>query len=835
MLWLLVVLYALFPRSYAFRSHRHAMKYAASTRISFTTASSVSETSFDELGIDEETGRFEYSGEKIDRYYRKRPLQVWERCVDIGSPILGWWLAREFDKATNFMRTESEKQKRLNDRAEDLKDAIVQGKSIVFIKSGQALSLRQDLVKAPEYVRELAKLQDEVGTFPTHVAMEIIRTQLKCDNVSDIYDFNPPDPIASASIGQVFKARVRETGQQVAVKVQRPDAMENTPLDMYILRNAARILRKRYKTRSNLEAIADEFGTQIYGELNYEQEASNCLKFKGLYGHIPGIFVPGVDLNLTRKRVLTQEWVDGEKGPWEEGGEKMLTVGLQCSVLQLLGTGYFHSDPHRGNLLRTPSGDLAYLDFGMMSDVPAERRYALIGTVLGLVNKDIQLVIDNLKKLDFLPDETNTDEVVTALKDAFVKSTTGGNGRGSSLNFTALNKNINEMSYLLPISLPPFYTLIIRTLTILEGLALSVDPSFRLVKGAYPFIAKQVLANQANSSDAASREEMNRLLSSIMVDQKTQRIRWNKLEQFVSISSYADKAAGGDFAALKKAQNRADLIKTYSRQDSEGSPSRPSDHARPVVNSGGYATKGDKTAADDNGKDKGEGEGEGEGEEEGVRFSQELVLNILDFLLSPSGRFIRDPLVNEAADTVDALGLTAVSVLSLLSNGLVPKPREPPDQERVMQAINLMGSLAETRVKESPHDGSAGGGNQAGDSFFDRVVLGELSGGAEASNVVIRNVRLLRDALVTLRSWIVSPPDDQSRQQVEQILTRSAPLVRRVIGKLVSRNVKRATQQIITPSSVEAALPTLLNVVDTLSSLSREKDTDDKREKSRKR
>lgn len=812
MLWHFVVLCALFLGSHGFRSYRRTARYAASTRVPFEAASSVSETSFEELGIDEQSGRFEYSGEKIDRYYRKRPLKVWERCVDIGSPILGWWLAREFDKATNFMRTESEKQKLVNDRAEDLKDAIVQGKSIVFIKSGQALSLRQDLVKSPEYVRELAKLQDEVGTFPTPVAMEIIKNQLKCDDVNEIYDFDPPDPIASASIGQVFKAKVRETGQQVAVKVQRPDAMENTPLDMYILRSAARALRRRYKTRSNLEAIADEFGSQIYGELNYEQEASNCLKFKGLYGHIPGIFVPGVDLNLTRKRVLTQEWVEGEKGPWEEGGEEMLTVGLQCSVLQLLGTGYFHSDPHRGNLLRTPDGDLAYLDFGMMSDVPAERRYALIGTVLGLVNKDIQLVIDNLKKLDFLPDDTNTDEVVTALKEAFVKSTTGGSGRGSSLNFTALNKNINEMSYLLPISLPPFYTLIIRTLTILEGLALSVDPSFRLVKGAYPFIAKQVLVNQQNSSDAASQQEMNRLLSSIMVDQQTQRIRWSKLEQFVSISSYADKAVGGDFAALKKAQNRADLIKTYSRQDDEGA-SQPSGGAVRQIRSpvGGGSSGGDTSKARENSDDV-----EDEGEEGGVRFSQELVLNILDFLLSPNGRFIREPLVNEAADTVDALGLTAVSVLSLLSNGLVPKPRESPDQERVVQAINLMGSLAESRVRESPPSGA--GGPQE-DSFFDRVVMGELSSSAEVSNAVTQNIRLLRDALATLRTWINLPPDDESRQQVDQILTRAAPLVRRVIGKLVSRNIKRATQQIITPSSVEAALPTLLNVVDTLSGL----------------
>ena len=107
----------------------------------------------------------EYDGDEIDRFYSRRPLEVWERLVDIGSPVLGWWLARSFDKATSFMRTEEEREKLLYERAEDLRDAIVQGKSITLIKSGQALSLRPDLVKSPEYVRELAKLQDEVGAF----------------------------------------------------------------------------------------------------------------------------------------------------------------------------------------------------------------------------------------------------------------------------------------------------------------------------------------------------------------------------------------------------------------------------------------------------------------------------------------------------------------------------------------------------------------------------------------------------------------------------------------------------------------------------------------------
>ena len=715
----------------------------------------------------------EYDGAEIDRFYSKRPLEVWERIVDIGSPVLGWWLAKSFDTATSFLRSEAEREVLLNARAEDLRDAIVQGKSITLIKSGQALSLRPDLVKSPEYVRELAKLQDEVGTFPTKVALDIIEREIGCDDVHQVYEFVQPDPIASASIGQVFKARVKETGQLVAVKVQRPDAVQTTPLDMFIIRNVAKFLKKRYKLRSDLVKIADEFGSQIYKELNYEEEAGNCLKFKGLYGHIPGIFVPGVDLNLTRRRVLTMEWVEGEKGPWEEGGERLLTVGLQCSVLQLLGTGYFHSDPHRGNLLKTPGGDLAYLDFGMMSDVPAERRFALIGTVLGLVNKDIPLVINNLKTLNFLPDDTDTDIVVAALGNAVMKSTTGGKGAGSTLNFTALNKNINEMSYLLPISLPPFYTLIIRTLTILEGLALSVDPSFRLVKGAYPFIAKQILLNQAgNGSDVGSQREMNKLLSSIMIDRETQRIRWDKLEQFVSISSYADRALEGDFTALKSAQSRADLIKTYSKQDK--SVDSPGETTRRLL----------------------QGQGKEQLDEDAVPLTQELVMTVLDFLLSPNGRFIREPLITEAVETVDALGLTAASLGSLLTNGLLPKPHEVPDQDRVVQVLNLVSAL----VTNSTRVGAASNSSSA----------------SIPSQILSGNVEILADLSSTLRKWVIAP-DPETQERVQEILTKATPLARQVMGKLVSRNVQRATKELISPGNVEATLPSLLQVFELAS------------------
>lgn len=160
-----------------------------------------------------------YDGELISKYYSKRFVVVWERIVQIGSPILGWWILRKFDNITSPFRSAAENEKRLNLRAADLKDSLVQGKSVTFIKSGQALALRPDIVKSPEYIRELQKLQDEVGTFDNNVAMEMIAEELGIP-AHDLYVFDPPVPIASASIGQVYKAKLKSNNMSVAVKVQ---------------------------------------------------------------------------------------------------------------------------------------------------------------------------------------------------------------------------------------------------------------------------------------------------------------------------------------------------------------------------------------------------------------------------------------------------------------------------------------------------------------------------------------------------------------------------------------------------------------------------------------
>jgi len=668
-----------------------------------------------------------YDGDRIDAYYNRHPLDVWERVIDIASPILGWYLLQKFDNVTAPFRSAEKNRVRLLQRAVDLRDAIVQGKSVTFIKSGQALALRPDIIKSPEYVAQLTTLQDEVGTFDNNVAMGMISEELGRD-AHEIFEFDPPLPIASASIGQVYRAKLRATNATVAVKVQRPDAIDMVSLDMYILRGIAALIKKRRKLNTNLVGVVDEFGKQLYQELNYVQEGQNGKRFKELYGMIPDIYVPGVYFSLTSRRILTMEFVEGTKGPWTEGGEKMLTVGIQCSVLQLLGVGFFHSDPHRGNLLRTPEGKLAYLDFGMMAEVPSSKRYAMVGAVLGLVNKDISLTINSMNELEFFPADTDTNVIVGALTEALQNST--DEGESSSLNFTKLNSNLNRISDKLPFRLPPYYTLIIRSLTILEGLALFVDPNFRLIRGAYPFIARQILSEPS--------PEMGKLLRSILLTQDGH-INWAQLEQFVSISSKADAAMGGDFKALQGAQARSDIGKIYQNKA------------------------------------------------EGEDLTLDVASQILDYLLSDRGAFLREPLVTDVADALDALGLTAQSLLSLATNRLVPAPSQKPDRAKVEQVLKLLENISGS-IPRSPSEGGP------------QEVAQQIIGVSTSLGSLLQSVA----------------GDSEDTQRYRLLLRKLSVLSLQVVGKFVERRARESTRQLLSKDRIESSLPAIARVLDFL-------------------
>lgn len=461
----------------------------------------------------------------IANHYRSRFLEVWGRLLTIVWKFGFWYFKVWSDrKLGQSDRNERKRAVRLRDILTELGPA--------FIKVGQALSTRPDLVP-PLYLEELTTLQDQLPPFPNEVAYQFIEEELG-DRPENIYAELSPDPLAAASLGQVYKGKLK-TGETVAVKVQRPGLSESIALDIYILRKLAIWVQNNLKfIRSDLVAIMDEFGSRIYEEMDYSHEGRNAERFRELYGHIKDIYVPGIYWDYTGRRVLTMEWVTGTKlTNLEEIAAKgidaryLIEVGVQCSLRQLLEHGFFHADPHPGNLLASPDGKLVYLDFGMMSEVKPYQRYGLLEAVVHLVNRDFEGLAHDYVKLEFLSPDTDLTPIIPALASVF------NDALGASvaeLNFKSITDQLSALMYEYPFRVPAYYALIIRSLVTLEGIAINVDPNFKVLSKAYPYVAKRLLSDPA--------PQLRTSLRLLLFKEGT--FRWNRLENLLKNAKNSD-------------------------------------------------------------------------------------------------------------------------------------------------------------------------------------------------------------------------------------------------------------------------------------------------------
>lgn len=369
-----------------------------------------------------------------------------------------------------------------------------------FVKVGQALSARPDLLPKP-YLDALAELQDRLPSFPSSIAYTVIEEELGRP-VSDMFSELTPEPVAAASLGQVYRGRLRSTGEEVAVKVQRPGIGDSIALDMVLLRRLmASIDINIPQVSQPLVPLVDEFAARLFGELDYVQEGHNCEKFAKLYKDVPRVRTPGIKWDYTSRRVLTMDWIEGVKltdqtGMAAAGLEitDFVDVGIECTLRQLLEHGFFHADPHPGNLLATRSGDLVYLDFGMMSDAPQSARYAIIAHVVHLVNRDYLAMCYDYYTLDFMDPSVDTTPIAPALAEFFDDVLQDS---VSQLNFRAIVDGLGGVLFKYPFRVPPYYALILRSLTVLEGLALTADPQYKLLGRAYPYMARRLLTDPA--------------------------------------------------------------------------------------------------------------------------------------------------------------------------------------------------------------------------------------------------------------------------------------------------------------------------------------------------
>uniref|UniRef100_A0A5B7BC16 ABC1 atypical kinase-like domain-containing protein n=1 Tax=Davidia involucrata TaxID=16924 RepID=A0A5B7BC16_DAVIN len=228
-------------------------------------------------------------------------------------------------------------------------------------------------------------------------------------------------------------------------------------------------------------------------EIDYEKEAKNGLKFRQLYGGLQDVLVPEMYMEQTTSRVLIMEWVEGQKLS-EVKDLYLVEVGVYCSFNQLLEYGFYHADPHPGNLLRTYDGKLAYLDFGMMGEFKQELRDGFIEACLHLVNRDFDALAKDFVTLGLLPPTADKDAVTKALTGVFQNAVAKG---VSNISFGDLLGNLGTTMYKFKFQIPSYFSLVIRSLAVLEGIAISFNPNYKVLGSTYPWIARKVLTDSS--------------------------------------------------------------------------------------------------------------------------------------------------------------------------------------------------------------------------------------------------------------------------------------------------------------------------------------------------
>ncbi len=476
----------------------------------------------------EAAGLLTYDPAAITRIYAGHPQRLLRRLRQTLVPIGLYLLAVVIDRLSGRLKNPSHARARAREAAD-----LVASLGPAFIKAGQALSTRPDIVP-PLLLEELAQLQDQLPGFDPDLAMACIEEDLGAP-VHAIYEQLDRDPISAASLGQVHRG-VLKGGQKVAVKVQRPGLREQITLDLYIVRNIAAWLNRNIGLiRSDLVALIDELGKRVFEEMDYCNEASNAEAFAALHIHNPRIAVPRIYREATARRVLTMEWIDGVKltnlnavRGLGVDPDDLVQVGVNCSLQQLLEHGFFHADPHPGNLLALADGRLAYLDFGMMSEVSRESRTGLIQAVVHLVNRNFGKLSKDFVSLGFLAEDVNLEPIVPAFESVFGQALEMGVSR---MDFKAVTDDLSGVMYRFPFRVPPYYALIIRSLVTLEGIALSVDPDFKILGAAYPYFARRLMEDPDPS--------LRRSLREMLFD--GEEFRWQRLENLIGSAALQDQ------------------------------------------------------------------------------------------------------------------------------------------------------------------------------------------------------------------------------------------------------------------------------------------------------
>ncbi|KAI9124678.1 hypothetical protein K1719_004600 [Acacia pycnantha] len=514
-----------------------------------------------------------YDPQDVATYFSCRPHVVAIRLLEIFSAFASAVIRIQTSGVTKFIKPNPEEDVDVKTSQYNfgtvLKETML-SLGPTFIKVGQSLSTRPDIIGV-EMSKALSGLHEQIPPFPRTDAMRIIEEELGSP-VESFFSYISEEPVAAASFGQVYFARTTD-GINVAVKVQRPNLHHVVVRDIFILRLGLGLVQKLAKRISDPRLYADELAKGFVGELDYTLEAANASKFQEVHSPFTFISVPKVFKHLSRTRVLTMEWMIGESpthlisistgnsvGNVSIHSERqkveakrrlldLVSKGVEATLVQLLETGLLHADPHPGNLRYTSSGQIGFLDFGLLCQMEKKHQLAMLASIVHIVNGDWASLVRALTDMDVVTPGTNIRLVTLELEQALgeVEFRDGI----PDVKFSRVLGKIWSVALKYNFRMPPYYTLVLRFLASFEGLAIAADPNFKTFEAAYPFVVRKLLTENS----VASRN----ILHSVLLNRKKEFL-WQRLSLFLRVGATRkalQSVASKNEASLDHSPNKA--------------------------------------------------------------------------------------------------------------------------------------------------------------------------------------------------------------------------------------------------------------------------------------
>lgn len=416
-------------------------------------------------------------------------------------------LTRVLRMPIGWIRSERPETKTLGERIRLVMEAL----GPTFIKLGQLASTRSDLLPSG-VIKELSKLQDDVPPFEAEEARRIVELELG-GSIEDVMSDFSEQPIAAASIGQVHSAKLVENGRRVAVKVQRPGVKKQVARDLEILHDLVSLGEKRWEwvTRYQVPQLVEEFSRSMEAEMDYTAEARNMERIAKQFNQDPHIHVPDVFWDFTSERVLTMSFVEGVKPTdrdyLEQRGYDVKEIAsriVNAVLNQVFIGGFFHADPHPGNLLIMKDGSITFLDFGMVGRLSPDMREYLSSLVIALMRQDTPAMVRSIERMGMIPEETDVGALkrdLERLRERYYDVAFSEVNLGQVINdfFSTARQH--------GIGIPPDLLMLGKALVTTEGMVERLDPTLSIVTLAEPFGRK--LAREKFGPDRLRRKTVS--------------------------------------------------------------------------------------------------------------------------------------------------------------------------------------------------------------------------------------------------------------------------------------------------------------------------------------